>query len=130
MSSSKRLTAVATTIPFEKFWAWVQGHPNCIVRAGTADAILLDHDDFHWTLLNEDEGAAVVQLSRAKELVGEMFIMGSAVTYVQVEPSEQEGEWLFESVAESERAREVAYHFVMAHEYNDGEHRAGERWTH
>ena len=31
---------------------------------------------------------------------------------------------------ESEKAREVAYHFVMAHEYDDGEHRREEKWTH
>jgi hypothetical protein len=35
-----------------------------------------------------------------------------------------------ECVVESEKAREVAYHFVMAHEYEDGEHRREEKWTH
>jgi hypothetical protein len=33
-------------------------------------------------------------------------------------------------VVENEKAREVAYHFVMAHEYEDGEHRREEKWTH
>ena len=37
--------------------------------------------------------------------------------YVQLQP-------------ETEKAREVAYHFVMAHEYEDGEHRREEKWTH
>ena len=37
---------------------------------------------------------------------------------------------MFECVVESEKAREVAYHFVMAHEYEDGEHRREEKWTH
>ena len=46
------------------------------------------------------------------------------------EPTEADGEWLFECVVESEKAREVAYHFVMAHEYDDGEHRREEKWTH
>ena len=32
--------------------------------------------------------------------------------------------------AGSEKAREVAYHFVMAHEYEDTEHRREEKWTH
>ena len=52
------------------------------------------------------------------------------IAYVQVEPTEVEGEWLFECVVENEKAREVAYHFVMAHEYDDGEHRREEKWTH
>jgi hypothetical protein len=37
--------------------------------------------------------------------------------------------WLFECIVESEKAREVAYHFVMAHEYDEAEHRT-EKWTH
>ena len=56
--------------------------------------------------------------------------ISSEVAYVQVEPSETDGEWLFECVVENEKAREVAYHFVMAHEYDDGEHRREDKWTH
>ena len=51
--SSKRVTPVATTLTFPKFWTWLQGHVNCIVRAGTPEVVLFDHDDFHWTLLAE-----------------------------------------------------------------------------
>ena len=40
-----------------------------------------------------------------------------------------EGEFLFECVVEGENAREVAYHFVMAHEYETAEHKS-EKWTH
>lgn len=129
-SSGKRLATVATTLTFEKFWQWLGGHANCILRAGTPEAVLLDHEDFHWTLVTEADGTLVVQLSRAKELVGEVVVFPSEIAYVQAEAGEAEGEWLFECVVENEKAREVAYHFVMAHEYDDGEHRREEKWTH
>ncbi len=130
-STGKRsLAAVATTLGFDKFWTWLQGHSNCILRAGTPEVVLLDQDDFHWTLVTEDEHTRVVQLSRAKELVCELLVFPADVAYVQVEPTETEGEWLFECIVESEKAREVAYHFVMAHEYDDAEHRREDKWTH
>jgi hypothetical protein len=129
-STGKRLATVATTLTFDKFWHWLTGHANCIVRAGTPEAVLGDHDDFHWALLTEDDNTHVVQLARAKDLVGELIVFASEIAYVQVEQGDSEGEWVFECVVESERAREVAYHFVMAHEYDDGEHRREEKWTH
>lgn len=129
-STGKRLAAVATTVTFDKFWRWLSSHANCIVRAGTPETVLIDHDDFHWTLISEDDQTFVVQLGRAKELVAELVLFPADVAYVQVEPTEIEGEWLFECVVETEKAREVAYHFVMAHEYDDGEHRREEKWTH
>ncbi|MEO7093496.1 MAG: hypothetical protein ABI175_09610 [Polyangiales bacterium] len=129
--TGKRLTAaVSTTVQFEKFWTWLAGHANCILRAGTPEVVLLDQEDFHWTLITEDEQTLVVQLARAKELVGELLVFPAEIAYVQVEPAETDGEWLFECIVESETAREVAYHFVMAHEYEDGEHRREEKWTH
>ena len=97
---------------------------------GRPRSVLLDHDDFHWTLITEDEHTLVVQLARAKDLVGELLVFPAEIAYVQVEPTEAEGEWLFECIVETEKAREVAYHFVMAHEYDDGEHRREEKWTH
>ena len=128
-TSSKRLTPVATTLSFEKFWSWLQGHANCILRAGTPDAALFDHEDFHWTLLTEDDATHVVQLSRGKELVGELVVFPTEIAYVQTEPGEVEGEHMFECVVETEAAREIAYHFVLAHEYDVVEHKT-EKWTH
>jgi hypothetical protein len=130
-SSHKRLTAVATTLTFDKFWTWLQAHVNCIVRAGTPEAALFDHEEFHWTLTVEDERTYVVQVARGKELVGELVVYPSEIAYVQTEPGEQEGEWLFECIVEGEAAREVAYHFLMAHEY-EADHRAtgAEKWKH
>lgn len=129
-TGKRGLAAVATTLPFDKFWTWLTGHANCIVRAGTPEFVLLDQDDFHWTLMTEDDHTFVIQLSRAKDLIGEMLVFPADVAYVQVEPTEAEGEWLFECVVETEKAREAAYHFVMAHEYDDAEHRREDKWTH
>ena len=127
--TSKRLTSVATTLSFDTFWRWLSGHVNCILRAGTPEAVLFDHEDFHWTVVEEDENTKVVQVARGKELVGEMIVFPAEIAYVQTEPSEAEGEWMFECVIEGENAREVAYHFVMAHEYETAEHKT-EKWTH
>jgi hypothetical protein len=130
-TSSKRLTPVASTLAFEKFWAWLQGHGNCILRAGTPEAVLFDHEDFHWTLLVEDDHTYVIQLARGKELIGELIVFPSEIAYVQMEQAEQEGEWLFECVMETEASREVAYHFVMTHEYEAVEHKGDpDKWTH
>ncbi len=134
-TSSKRLTPVATTMSFEKFWTWLQGHVNCIVRAGTPEAVLFDHEDFHWTVFSEDDHTLLVQVARGKELVGEVVVFPTEIAYVQTEPGEQEGEFVFECVIETETAREVAYHFVMAHEYDAVEHQRGgggrdDKWTH
>ncbi len=128
-SSSKRLTSVATTLQFDQFWRWLGGHVNCILRAGTPEAVLFDHEDFHWTILTEDEQTRVVQVARGKELVAEMVVFPAEIAYVQAEQGDHEGEWVFECVIEGENAREVAYHFVMAHEYESGEHKS-EKWTH
>ena len=86
-STGKRLAAVATTLTFDKFWQWLGGHANCIVRAGTPEVVLLDHDDFHWTLITEDDHTHVVQLARAKDLVGELLVFSAEIAYVQVEPA-------------------------------------------
>ena len=68
-TTGKRLASVATTLTFDKFWQWLGGHANCIVRAGTPEVVLIDHDDFHWTLMTEDDHTRVVRLARAKDLV-------------------------------------------------------------
>jgi hypothetical protein len=129
-TSSKRLTPAATTLSFEKFWAWLHAHANCILRVGTPETVLFDHDDFHWHLGSEEEGTLIVQLVRGKDLVGEVVVFAAEVTYVQVEPGEAEGEHVFECVVENEHAREVAYHFIMAHEYDEAEHPQQRKWTH
>lgn len=127
--SPKHVSPAATTLPFEKFWSWLQAHANCILRAGTPEAVLFDHDDYHWHLAAEDEATLLVQLVRGKDLVGEMILAAGEVAYVQCEPAENE-EFIFECIIENEASREVAYHFAMAHGYDETEAPSTRRWTH
>jgi hypothetical protein len=129
MSTSKRIAPQTSTLPFEKFWAWLQAHANCILRAGTPDAVLFDHEDYHWHLAAEDDTTLLVQLVRGKEMVGELVVLSSDIAYVQSEPGDAE-EHVFECVVETDAAREVAYHFVMAHEFDEAELKSGRPWTH
>ena len=127
---TSRAEILPVTLPFEKFWAWLQGHSNCIVRAGTADVVLFDHDDYHWHLAaDQEDNVLLVQLVRGKELVGEVVLMPSDITYVQCEPADAE-EFIFECVVETEVARDVAYHFVLSHGYEDEQPQSTRRWTH
>lgn len=121
--------AVPLTMQFDKFWQWLQAHCNCILRAGTPDVVLFDHDDFHWHLASEDEFTQLLQLVRGKELVGEIVVLSSEIAYVQCNPPEHD-EWVFECIVESANAREAAYHFVMAHEFDGDDGSPTRRWTH
>ena len=91
----------AAPLTFDRFWRWLMDHPNCIVRVGSPDSTLLDHDDFHWDFLEEDDGNAVVQLVKGKALVGELIINRREVLFVQstldVEQAAQ-GFWMFELI--------------------------------
>lgn len=121
--------AAAITLPFEKFWGWLQAHHNCILRAGTPDVLLFDHDDYHWHLAQEDETMLLVQVVRGKDLVGELVVIPSDIAYVQAQPNEHD-EFIFECVIEAPHGRDVAYHFVMAHSYDEAEPSSARRWTH
>jgi hypothetical protein len=117
------------TLHFDRFWAWISAHPNCIVRAGTPDVLLFDHDDYHWHLAVEDERTCVVQLARGKELVGELVMFVEDIAYVHCEMSENE-EFICECIIEAEGRRDAAYQFVMAHGYDETESPGRRRWTH
>ncbi len=130
MSTSPAGSPVSTTtLPFEKFWTWLQAHANCILRAGTPEVLLFDHDDYHWHLAVEDEATLIVQLVRGKELVGEIVLLPGDVAYVQSVDGEAD-EVTFELIVENEATREVIYHFVMAHGYDDADLPSARRWTH
>lgn len=88
---------------FDQFWKWIKGHPNCIVSAGTIDAVIFDHDDFHWYFAEETntdgQSERVVQAIRGKQLVGEIMIPPRRVTHVQGE-ARAEDEFVFECFEE------------------------------
>jgi hypothetical protein len=115
-------TALAFTLPFQKFWSWLQNHPNCILRAGTSEVELFDDDDFHWHFAAEPDGFLVCQVIRGKKLVGELAVSPADITYVQAEPG-TEDEYRFELVAEGDGGdrKSIAYHFVLSHGYDESE---------
>src|SRR5207237_2834510 len=80
-----KLPLSANVLPFDKFWKWLQGHPNCILSAGTPEAVLYDDDDCHWHFASEEDGTLLVQVLRGKALVGEIAIVPRNITYVQGE---------------------------------------------
>jgi hypothetical protein len=111
----------SVTLSFEEFWEWLSTHPNCILRVGTPEAVIFDDDDYHWHFAaSVDDAMPVVQVGRGKRLLGEVVLVPDQVSYVQGSPGDQEGEYLFELISETETERFVAYFFVLVHGY-DGE---------
>lgn len=112
------------TLPFETFWNWLIRHPNCILRAGTQDALLFDDDDLHWHFA-ADGPALFIQLIRGKRIMAELAIDPERVTYVQGFSEERENEFAFELISEGETERTAAYFFVLSHGYEPDEIPAG-----
>ena len=120
MSPDESLQQEFPTLPFESFWTWLVKHANCILRAGTADALLFDDDDLHWHFAAEGP-SLFVQLIRGKRLLGELILDPERVTFVQGFREERDGEFAFELISEGETERTAAYFFVMSHGYEDEE---------
>ncbi len=108
-----------STLPFETFWSWLTTHPNCILRAGTPEAVVYDDSDFHWHFATEGGATLLIQVLRGKRLVGELLLDPEQITYVQGVPGDREDEYVFELIAESENDRIAAYFFVLAHGFED-----------
>ncbi len=111
-------------IPFERFWRWLIEHPNCIVEAGSTTIALFDFEDFHWTL-SQDEGRAVVQMVRGKNLVAEMVLEPSELLFVQISIDSEgadRGHWIFEVMAGTREEPFVAAYFVLNHGFDDRSH--------
>ncbi|HVS04260.1 MAG TPA: hypothetical protein VMT16_15960 [Thermoanaerobaculia bacterium] len=117
----------ATTLAFQAFWTWLTGHPNCIVRAGTPEAVLYDDEDLHWHFTSEGPQMLLVQVLRGKRFVGELFLDPEQVDYVQATPGEVDGEFLFELIAESETDSVATFFFVLSHGYDVQEPEAPRR---
>lgn len=109
------------TISFEPFWSWLATHPNCILRAGTPEAILYDDEDLHWHFGAEGSNVQVVQVLRGKRLVGELLVESDQVSYVQGAAGEEEGEFVFELISENEREQVASWFFVLSHGYETDE---------
>lgn len=101
---------------FEAFWRWLVNHPNCVLRAGTPEVAIFDDEDLHWHFAHDErEGAFLVQVMRGKRPLAELWVEPEQVSYVQQTPGENEEEFVFELISETEKDRFAAYFFVLSH---------------
>lgn len=108
-----------TTLSFGIFWPWLMTHPNCIIRAGTPEAVFYDDEDLYWHFVALGGGNLGVQILRGKRFYGELFVDPERIAYVQGMAGEVEEEYVFELITETETDRKVSYFFVLAHGYED-----------
>jgi hypothetical protein len=102
------------TYSFEEYWQWLMRHPNCILRAGSSDAVLYDDDDLHWHFAAE--GAMLyLQVIRGKRILAELGVDSDRVSYVEWVGEEPEGEHLFELIEETQEQRFAVYFVVVSH---------------
>ena len=118
-------------ISFEEFWQYLQYHGNCIVSAGTPDTVIYDHDDYHWHFARESAETLLVQVIRGKQMVGEILVAGTVVTFVQGMDKEG-GEYLYECYVDDAPGGPVAaYFFTLSHAHDPEEAKQSQgRWVH
>ena len=129
MATDKSMEHAAETLAFDAFWTWLQAHPNCIIRAGTPEAVLYDDEDLHWHFTAEGSDTLVVQVLRGKRLVGELLIAPADVAYVQAVAGEED-EYVFELITEAETDRIAGHYFVLSHTYEPQDHPGSGRAVH
>ncbi|HSP77584.1 MAG TPA: hypothetical protein VLQ93_03595 [Myxococcaceae bacterium] len=106
------------TLPFDRFWDWLQDHPNCILSVATDDSWLYDAEALHWALFSEESGTPVVQLIQGKRLIGEMVLDTSDTLHVQVLPDPENlerGYFLFKVMGGVRAAPRPRYTFQLSH---------------
>ena len=106
----------------EAFWEWLQGHPNCILRCGSAETTLFDHDDFHWLFFDEEDRRGIIQMLKGKDLVGEIVIPRRQVRDVRMAvdlESGTDGHWMAELLGGSEAEPEVLFHVLLSHGFEE-----------
>ena len=110
-----------TTLAFDRFWRWLKRHANCILRAGTPDSYLYDHEDLHWHLDEDDDRVPTVQLMRGKQIMGELVLESRDVLFVQAvpDPDGEQGQFVFELVGGGGDEPYAVYHFLLAHGFEE-----------
>jgi hypothetical protein len=111
-------TATATPLTFDAFWRWLSGHRDCVLRIGSGDLVIMDHDLLHWDFFDEDDGRAVAQVSLGKNMVGEVVIERAEILFVQASPDVDDpssGAWTFECIGGPREDSYPLYFFVLAH---------------
>lgn len=119
MNPDEHLTDATPTMSIDTFWEWVTTHPNCILRAGTREAAIFDDEDLHWHLTREGMETLLVQLIRGKRLMGELLIPREQIAYVQGGLGDQQGEFVFELVSDSDSLQPALFFFVLTHGYEE-----------
>ena len=118
-----------TTLKFDRFWKWLREHPNCILRAGTEEVWLFDHEELHWHLEEDPNRNPVVQLIAGKRVYAELVMEDRDVLFVQATPEGTGGDQatMFELITGAEGGTFAAYHFLMAHPFEEEQqaHAAG-----
>lgn len=110
--------ASSSPLTFDQFWRWLAEHRDCVVRAGSEDIMLFDHDLAHWDFFEESDGRAIVQCIIGKTLAGELVLERSEILFVQSSPNSedpQSGEWFFECQGGPRDDSYPLYVFVMSH---------------
>lgn len=109
---------VGKAIPFEEFWGWIKHHANCILRVGSGDAFLYDHESLHWALEEDPDGNPNVLQILGKVVVGEMVLDVHDALFVQAAPdkeSEEPGQFIFEIIGGPREEPYPLYHFLLTH---------------
>lgn len=117
MNEDERIADSTPTMSFETFWDWLTSHPNCILRAGTRDAVVFDDADFYWHFTMDGPTNLLVQVIRGKRLVGEILIPRQDIAFVQGVLGDQEGEFIFELVSGDDTSQSALFFFVLTHGY-------------
>lgn len=111
-------SSTAAPLTFDAFWRWLGDHRNCVLRIGSNDVVLMDHELVHWDFFDEDDGRAVVQAIVGKALVGEVVIERADILFVQASPDlEQPGSqaWNFELIGGSKDENYPLFSFLLTH---------------
>lgn len=117
MTRDDGLADSTPTTSCETFWEWLTAHPNCILRAGTRDAVIFDDDDFHWHFTVDGPANLLVQVIRGKRLVGEILIPRQEIAFVQGVVGDHEGEFVFELIGGEDALQSAQFFFVLTHGY-------------
>ena len=77
-----------TSIPFGTFWSWLKRHTGCILRVGTPDIYVNDHELFHWMVDEDADNNPSIFLFFGKALISEVLMEARDVhKFVHVFPA-------------------------------------------
>ena len=120
------LAVPTQTVEFDEFWTWLQGHFNCVLRAGTHDMAVFDDESLHWRFSGYDAESCLIQVGKGKVVLAEMALYPVRISYVQVTELGPD-EFLYEMVYDENGVKEVTYFVVLAHDF-DAEDPAKRQW--